>query len=156
MADNPAADLGAMIEGRTDQEINEWVSSQGVDTVLGDIFNGMVAAFDPGAAGDQSAVIQHDVTAADGIHSYQLKVANGKCNVAKGGKEAARITLASSLPNFLRIIGGNLDGTFAVISGRLRVSGDMLFVQSTQTAPPWFKMGRVSEISAAVLGRDRR
>jgi hypothetical protein len=57
MADNPAthwwlkdADLGAVIEGRTHREINNSVSSRGVDKVLGDIFNGMAATFDPGAA----------------------------------------------------------------------------------------------------------
>ena len=156
MADNPAADLGAMIEGRTDQEINDWVSSRGVDTVLGDIFNAMVAAFDPGAAGNQSAAIRYDITVPDGAHSYQITVANGKCRVAKGGKEPARITVTLALPDFLRLIGGILDETWAFMSGRLRVSGDMLFAQSIQNAPPWFKMDRVSEISAAVLGRDRR
>ena len=138
---NPAADFGAIIEleGRTDQEINDLVSSQSVDKVLGDIFNGMAGAFDPSAAGYQRAVIQYDVTAPDGAHSYQLKVANGKCNVAKGGKEAARITLSLALPDFLRLIGGKLDGTQAFMSGRLRVSGDMQFLLTIETMAPWFK-----------------
>ena len=54
---NPAADFGPIIEveGRTHQEINDSVSSQGVDKLLGHIFNGMAAAFDPNAAGNESA-----------------------------------------------------------------------------------------------------
>ena len=138
---NPAVDFGAIIEveGRTDQEINDSVSSQGVDKVLGDIFNGMVAAFDPSAAGYQSAVIQYDVTAPDGAHSYQLNVADGKCKVAKGGKEAARITFALALPDFLRLIADKLDGKQAFMSGKLRVSGDLQFLLTIDTMPPWFK-----------------
>jgi putative sterol carrier protein len=143
MADNPAtpwwlkdADLGAMIEGRTDREINNLVSSQGVDKVLGDIFNGRAAAFDPRAAGNQSAVIQFEVIAPGGRHSYQLNVANGKCNVAKGYTEAARVTFALELPDFLRLIAGKLDEEQAFMSGKLRGSGDMLLAQTIQT---WFK-----------------
>jgi putative sterol carrier protein len=136
MADKPAADLAAMIEGRTDREINNLVSSQGVDKVLVDIFNGRAAAFDPGAAGNQSAVIQFEVIAPDGRHSYQLNVANGKCNVATGYKEAAHITFALELPDFLRLVCGKLDEVQAVMSGKLRVSGDAQFAQTIQT---WFK-----------------
>jgi hypothetical protein len=143
MAHNPTtpwwlkdADLGAMIEGRNDWEINNSVSSQGVDKVLGDIFNGMAAAFDPGAAGNEKRRYTMRRHRTHGCHSYQLNIANGK-GVAKGGKEAARIALA--LLDFLRLIRGKLDAMQAFMSGKLRVSGDMLFAQTTQTMQPWLK-----------------
>jgi putative sterol carrier protein len=125
------------------------VSSQGVEKVLGDIFNGRAAAFDPGAAGHQSAVVQFEVIAPDGRHSYQLNVANGKCNVAKGYKETAHITFALELSDFLRVIVGKLDETQAFMSGKMRVWGDMRFAQTILMGQPssrhilrsnrWFK-----------------
>jgi putative sterol carrier protein len=136
MADNPGAELVALVEGHSDEEINNAVKSQGVDKVLSDVFNGMAAAFDPAAAAGQSAVIQYDVAAPDGAHSYQLKIADGKCAVTKSGSDAARITLGLGLPDFLRLIAGKLDGMQAFMSGKLKVGGDMFFAQTMQS---WFK-----------------
>jgi len=136
MADTPQPDLGALVEGRSDEEINQFVKTRGVDTVLGEIFNGMAAAFVPEQAAGQSAVVQYDVAAEDGSHSYQLKVADGKCAMAKGAAEPARITLGLSLPDFLRLIAGKLDGMQAFMSGKLRIGGDMMFAQVMQS---WFR-----------------
>jgi putative sterol carrier protein len=136
MAEPQTNDLGGLIEGRSDEQISSEVEKQGVDKVLGDVFGAMAAAFDAQAAAGQSAIVQYDVTAADGVHSYQLKCADGKCAVQKGGGEPARITLSLSVPDFLRLIGGKLDGMQAFMSGKLRIAGDMMFAQTMQT---WFK-----------------
>src|SRR5438270_5593425 len=130
MAETPQPDLAQLVEGRSDEEINKFVEGQGVDTILNQIFQGMGTAFVPSAAAGQSAVIQYDVTAADGVHKYQLNVHDGKCEVAKDGSASARITLGLNLPDFLRLIAGKLDGMQAFMSGKLRVSGDMMFAQT--------------------------
>lgn len=136
MAEPQFNDLGGLIEGRSDQEIASEVQKQGVDTVLGQVFGAMAAAFVPVAAAGQSAIVQYDVTAPDGVHGYQLKCAGGKCVVHKANGEAARVTLSLALPDFLRLIGGKLDGMQAFMSGKLRLGGDMMFAQTMQT---WFK-----------------
>jgi putative sterol carrier protein len=136
MAETQAPDLGALVEGRSDEEINAFVKAQGIDTILQQIFNGMAQAFVPEAAAGQSAVVQYDVTADDGAHSYQLKVDNGKCTVVKGASDPARVTLGLSMPDFLRLIAGKLDGMQAFMAGKLRLGGDMMFAQVMQT---WFK-----------------
>jgi len=136
MAETQAPDLGALVEGRSDEEINAFVKAQGIDTILQQIFNGMAQAFVPEAAAGQSAVVQYDVTADDGAHSYQLKVDNGKCTVVKGASDPARVTLGLSMPDFLRLIAGKLDGMQAFMGGKLRLGGDMMFAQVMQT---WFK-----------------
>ena len=96
----------------------------------------MGAAFVPEAAAGQSAIVQYDVTGPDGTHSYQLKVADGKCVVHKGAGEPARVTLTLALPDFLKLIGGKLDGMQAFMSGKLRIGGDMMFAQTMQS---WFR-----------------
>lgn len=132
----PTNDLGALIEGKSDEAITAEIRKQGVDTVLGQVFTAMGDAFVPEAATGQSAIVQYDVTAPDGTHSYQLKVADGKCLVQKGAGEPARVTLTLALPDFLKLIGGKLDGMQAFMSGRLRIGGDMMFAQTMQT---WFR-----------------
>ena len=132
----PTNDLGALIEGQSDEAITAEVQKQGVDKVLGEVFTAMGAAFVPEAAAGQSAIVQYDVTAADGTHSYQLKVADGKCVVQKGAGEPARVTLTLALADFLKLIGGKLDGMQAFMSGKLRIGGDMMFAQTMQS---WFR-----------------
>jgi hypothetical protein len=136
MAEPQTNDLGALIEGRSDEQITAEVGKQGVDKVLGEVFDAMAAAFVPAAAAGQSAIVQYDVTAPDGVHSYQLKCSDGKCVVQKGKGEAARITLGLGLPDFLRLIGGKLDGMQAFMTGKLKIGGDMMFAQTMQS---WFK-----------------
>ena len=136
MAEPQTNDLGGLIDGRSDEQINAEVQKQGVDKVLGDVFTAMAAAFDAQAAAGQSAIVQYDVTASDGVHAYQLKCGDGKCVVQKAGGEAARVTLSLSVPDFLRLIGGKLDGMQAFMSGKLRIGGDMMFAQTMQS---WFR-----------------
>jgi putative sterol carrier protein len=143
MADQAAAEarraeLAAMIEGRSDEEITKGVEATGVETTLDQIFNGMCEAFLPEKAGAQSAVIQYDVTASGKTHSYQLKVADGKCQLVKGAAGPAKTTLTLSVADFLRLITGKLNGMQAFMSGKLKLAGDMMFAQVMQG---WFRQG---------------
>ena len=82
-------------------------------------------------------MIQYDVNAAGGKHSYQLKVADGKASLQKGAPESARVTLTLSAPDFLRLVTGKLNGQTAFFQGKLKLAGDMMFAQTMQS---WFKM----------------
>src|SRR2546423_8069202 len=137
MSDAPLDEnaLAQLIEGRSDDEINQQVADLGVQTVLGQIFGEMEKRFKPEAAAGQSAVVQWDITAPDGTHTYQFKVADGSCSVSQGAGDSARVTLGLALPDFLRFIAGQLDGMQAFMSGKLRLSGDMMFAQTMQA---WF------------------
>src|SRR5690242_1183436 len=93
------AELAALIDGRTDEEITRGVEERGIDGVLDGVFAGMAEAFLPEKAGAQSAVVQYDVTVAGQPHSYHLKIADGRCTIAKGRSDAARVTLTLALPD---------------------------------------------------------
>lgn len=127
--------LAAMIEGRTDEEIDAGVAERGTDTVLSQIFDEMAKRFQPDRAAGQSAVIGWDITSSDGTHSWHIKVADGTCTPQQGAADSARVTLGMALPDFLRFITGQLDGMQAFMTGRLKLSGDMMFAQSMQA---WF------------------
>lgn len=129
-------ELATMIQGKNDDEINAGVAALGTEKVLGQIFEFMATQFQPDRAGGQSAVIGWDITSPDGTHGYQLKVADGACAASPSSGEAARVTLGMALPDFLRFITGQLDGMQAFMTGKLKLSGDMMFAQSMQA---WFR-----------------
>ena len=135
MSDMNQEALGALVEGKSDDEITQAVESQGTDQVLGQIFDAMKDRFQPDKAAGQSAVIQWDINAPDGTKSYQFKVDNGQCEVVKGGSDPAKVTLTLALPDFLRFIAGKLDGMQAFMTGKLKLGGDMMFAQTMQS---WF------------------
>lgn len=136
MADIGSRDeLAALVEGKSDDEINAGVAERGTEKVLSQIFDYMAGRFQPDRAGNQSAVIGWDITSPEGTHSYQLKVADGACTAVQGNPEPARVTLNMALPDFLRFLTGKLDGMQAFMTGKLRLSGDMMFAQSMQS---WF------------------
>ncbi len=128
-------ELAAMIQGKSDEEINAGVADLGTEKVLGQVFENMANQFQPDKAAGQSAVIGWDITSPEGTHSYQLKVADGACTAVQGNAEPARVTLGMALPDFLRFLTGQLDGMQAFMTGKLKLSGDMMFAQSMQA---WF------------------
>jgi putative sterol carrier protein len=130
-----AADLAAMLDGRSDEEISGGIKAQGYDTVLGTIFTEMAARFLPDKAAGRAAVIQYDITTPDGTESYQVVVDAGACAAAKGTEKEPSVTLVLALPDFLRLITGRLNGVQAFMSGKLKVRGDMMLAQTMQG---WF------------------
>jgi putative sterol carrier protein len=128
-------ELAAMIEGKSDDEINAGVAELGTEKVLGQIFEYMAGRFQPERASGQNAVIGWDITSPDGTHSYTLNVADGSCTATQGKADSARVTLGMALPDFLRFLTGKLDGMQAFMSGKLKLGGDMMFAQTMQT---WF------------------
>ena len=80
---NPEA-LAQLLDGRSDDEINEFVSAVGVETVLAQVFDAMKQRLDPQKSAGQSAVVQWDVNAPDGTHSYQFKVDDGSGSWTQG------------------------------------------------------------------------
>jgi hypothetical protein len=136
MAAHQTTGLHGLLAGRSEQEITAEVERQGVDAVLDQVFGLIAAAFLPEASAVDRAIVQFDVTAPDGVHSYQLKFADDKCAVRKAHGEAARLTVSLAMLDFLRIIAGELDGMQAFTSGRLRLSGDVLLAQAIRG---WFR-----------------
>ncbi|HVW26729.1 MAG TPA: SCP2 sterol-binding domain-containing protein [Polyangiaceae bacterium] len=128
-------ELGNLIAGKSDADINAAVDSLGVDSALDKVFDGMTKAFLADKAKGQSAVIQWDIKTPSDSKTYQVNVAEGKCTFTKGAPQKARVTLAAALPDFLRVITGQVAGQQAFFSGKLKLSGDMMFAMTQEN---WF------------------
>ena len=128
-------ELGALISGKGDAEINETVEAMGAESALQKVFEGMTKAFLADKAKGQSAIIQWDIKTPKETLSYQVNVEGGKCTFVKGTPGKAKVTLAAALPDFLRVITGQLAGQQAFFSGKLKLSGDMMFAMTQEN---WF------------------
>jgi putative sterol carrier protein len=124
-----------MVKDRSDEEILTGVRGN-EEVLLDGIFDAMKEALDPSRASGQSAIIQYDLDTPQGLVNYQVKVNNGTCTIEKGTPGEPRVTLAMSLPNFVRLMAGVLDATKAFMSGQLKISGDIMFSQNLGN---WFK-----------------
>lgn len=129
------AEVADLVDGRSDPEVASAVAAAGTDTLLARAFAAMQAGFVAERAGGASAVIQWDLATPDGPRSWQLSVEEGTASVEPGSTAVPRVTLALDVADFLRFLSGRLDGMQAFMSGRLRVSGDLMLAQAMQA---WF------------------
>lgn len=132
------AGLRALLDGRTDEEINQFVGMLGVDQLFQMVIPAISDHLQADKAAGQSAVVQFDVKDAEGTtHSFHISVENGTCTGAAGAAEAPRLTLIFGMPSFLRFLAGLIDPMQAFMGGQLQVTGDMVFAMTFQT---WFKL----------------
>ena len=127
--------LGKAIDGKSDDEIIRALEGK-YDQTCAEVFEGMKRHFLPEKAAGQKAVIQYDVKAPDAVHTYQIEIDGDRCEISKGASRPARVTLALTFPNFLRLVSGRLNGVQAFFTGKLKVAGDTMFAQTMQS---WFK-----------------
>jgi len=124
-----------MVKGKSDEELLAGFKGS-EEQVLDGTFDSMKDAFDPSKAAGITAIIQYDIDTPNGLMCYRLKIDNGTCSIEKGAANDPRVTLALNLPNFVRLMTGELDGMQAFMSGKLKVSGDIMFSQNIAS---WFK-----------------
>ena len=125
----------AMVKGRSDEELLEGAKGN-ENALLDGIFAGMEAAFDPSKAAGQTAEIQYEIDTPAGVKPYRIAVDQGTCKIERGPANNPRVTVGVNLPNFIRLITGELDGTQAFMARKLRIAGDLMFSQNLNN---WFK-----------------
>jgi len=128
-------ELREAIKGKADADILA-AAKGNEEAYIEGVLNAMPSVFDAAKAGGQSAIFQYDIDTPVGIRQYQVIVEAGKCTVQKGPAVKAKCTLKCNMPNFLRIMSGELDGQKAFMSGVLKISGDVMFSRNMTI---WFK-----------------
>ena len=132
MADDPRALLAETVKDKSDAEIVQLLKdSGGVEQALDMTFDGMKDALKPEAA--QDCVIGYSLTDNGNTYNYAVIIKDKTCTYEKREPSDARVTLGMSVPDYLRLISGNLDGMQAFMQGKLKLQGDMMFAQQIQT-----------------------
>lgn len=130
------AQVAEALSDASDEQILALVAGMGTEDVLDQAFAEMQRRFRPEKAGDEQAVIEWQISTPDQVFTYQVNVTDGTCTVAKDGREPPRVTLALNLQDFLRFVTNVLEPLDAFMTGRLRLTGDLLMTQAMQS---WFE-----------------
>ena len=95
-----------------------------IQAAVKSIFDQMPSKLNANAAAGMDAVIQYDLTG-DGEGQYHCAIKDGACTVVEGPSDAPAMTVTIDAADFVDLIEGNLDGTSAFMSGKLKIAGDM-------------------------------
>lgn len=134
---DPRQLLQDAVKGQDDEALASLAENMGgVEGFLDLTFQGMCQALDPEKA--QDVVVGWEIRHGDTTHAYTLVVQGGQGVVEKRAGDDARVTLNLTLPNYIRLIAGELDGMQAFMSGVLQLKGDMIFAAQI---PQMFGLG---------------
>jgi putative sterol carrier protein len=90
-----------------------------------DVFDRMPEALLPEKAATTKAMIQFDLSGDQG-GKWWVKIHEGKAESGKGdAPEPPQLTLLADAADYVKISLGQLDGTAAFMSGKLKIKGDM-------------------------------
>jgi putative sterol carrier protein len=95
------------------------------DLTARDVILRMQKGFQPDKAQGVSATIQYSLTGEGGGDWYMV-ISEGTCTVHEGKAEKADVTLTMEAQDFVDIITGKLDAMKAFMSGKLKVSGNVM------------------------------
>lgn len=91
---------------------------------IAEIKDGMVEAFQPEKASGVNAVIQFDLTGDNGGQFY-LDIDDGSITVNDGMADNPKTTIVATTEDYFKVATGELGAMPAVMSGKLKIKGDM-------------------------------
>lgn len=92
---------------------------------VAETFEIMKSVFNPAAAVGLNKIFQWDISGEE-AGKWAVKIANQTCEVIPGGVDNPNITLIMSDKNWLAIAKGELDAMNAYMTGKVKVTGDMM------------------------------
>ncbi|THJ22662.1 MAG: SCP2 sterol-binding domain-containing protein [Nitrospira sp. CG24E] len=93
-------------------------------TTVKEFFQLLPSQLDSAAAEDLEAIYQFDLSGAQG-GQYILSIREGACQVTEGTHADPHVVLSMAGEDCVKVLNGQLSGTVAAMSGRLKVSGDL-------------------------------
>jgi putative sterol carrier protein len=99
-----------------------------VESRIGEVFSRMPELFNPSAAQGIDAVFQFNITG-DGGGNWTARIKDGTCQIQEGDHENPSVSLTVSVDTWLAIANKEMSGMEAFMSGRLKVSGDIMLAQ---------------------------
>ena len=102
---------------------------------IAEIFEAMPSVFNPAAAAGMTKTLQWNITG-DQAGKWAFKIVNGQGEVIPGGVEKPDVTFTVSDKDWLAITEGKLDAMNAFMTGKLKVTGDMMLAMKVPNLFP--------------------
>jgi putative sterol carrier protein/acyl-coenzyme A thioesterase PaaI-like protein len=120
----PLEELNAVVAEGSDEEVLAVIAELGgTQRVLEQLFG--QAQLDPAEARD--CIVCLRLADSGETHRYAIVVRDDQATISEGEMPDANLIFESSVPDFLRLTRGRLDPMKALLDGRLRVDGDVVF-----------------------------
>ncbi len=103
-----------------------------IDAKIRRMMADMPAAFNPEKAEGVNAVIQYNLTG-EGGSQWQSRIAGGVCTVEEGVAENPTLTITMDANDYVEMMAGRLDGMQAFMTGKIKVSGDIMLASRLMT-----------------------
>lgn len=131
-------ELKTLVASKTRDELLAYANEQegGPAAVLDRVFDNMPRAFRPEKARGQSVAFQYVIDTPDGAKEYFVRLHDGTCETGRGTVDSPKLTMKVALPEFLRLITGQLNGTQAFLTGKIKLSGDIFYAAKFEN---WFE-----------------
>ena len=120
-------EFAQLVKGSSDEDISATVHQAGTADVLDRIFEGMEERFRPEKASDVDADIVFEIKDEGDVHSYLVGIHDGTCKAGRGTTDDPKVKLAAGLVPFIKLVTGEAQGPQLFMSGKLKVSGDLMF-----------------------------
>lgn len=100
-----------------------------------DYFHSLPERFRASAAQGVDAVFQW-VLSGTGAMQFHAAVKDGQLSVHEGAHAQPTVTLAATTENFMKVVNGEINGTLAVVTRKLKVSGSIAIAKKMQEIFP--------------------
>jgi putative sterol carrier protein len=120
-------DFAQLVAGASDEQIAEVARSVGASATLDRVFDGMRERFLPDRARGENADIQFVVADEGTEHPYLVRIHEGACTIDQSRAQDAKVILSTDLVSFLKLVAGKVGGPQLFMTGKMKVSGDLLF-----------------------------
>jgi putative sterol carrier protein len=128
-----AEEFAGLVANASDEQIEEVIRAVGTKETLNRIFDNFPDRFVPEKAQGVDAEIQFVVTDQGEEFPHLVTVRNGTCTTEEKRADDPKVTLTTDLVSFARLITGQAQGVQLFMTGKLKVSGDLMFSQRIMT-----------------------
>ncbi|MCB2192502.1 MAG: SCP2 sterol-binding domain-containing protein [Deltaproteobacteria bacterium] len=102
-----------------------------------EVFDNMPTAFRPHKAEGVDMVYQFHITG-DQSGDWTVSISGGQCSVSPGIHDDPTASLTLSDKNWLKLVAGKLNPAMALMTGKLKIGGDLMAAQKLGSL---FKLG---------------
>jgi putative sterol carrier protein len=128
-----AEEFAGLVANASDEQIVEVIHAVGTKETLDRIFQNFPERFVPEKAQGVDAEIQFVVTDEGEEFPHLVTVRNGTCTTEATRAAEPKVTLTTDLVSFVKLITGQAQGVQLFMTGKLKVSGDLMFSQRIMT-----------------------